>query len=659
MSVVDESGVISEKIIGRDIDIVVDLNESKSLYGTGTGQVGIDVFAIGFFIIPIPSVWGHKMTIENRFRSSVTTKVITSSGILDEVILLDKGKYKSSKNLLFDANTGVPVVTEINHEQPASGNYEKPIYQYDYPAYWMYKGMGLASENWGAKFGDIVDNSATHYEIDLANKELYLNPGDELAVYNNSDNSIVGKFWIVEDESNGDYYLVDEEGHDPSYTPASVHYKVVRSGKRNLLGSTVASVTSLTKFTTSPYADGFAHTNVLNASAVEYTENAFGYTSSKDTTDASNFCGLKVGQIANPYLWGLRGNWNLFTSYVYDSGRDQTTGHSRIDGALSDYVEFWENNAGVWEKNTDSQVAVRWIQAAVATLFDREGFNLESKDALGVYSAIQLGYNRTLKIAEVVNARYYQFGFDGFEDRAYDVSSDCTTPHFRFVGTSVSNVQAHSGRYSARIIGVEGSNAAILNSSVKLDIDHNGSNHTKPYVIQQEELIDKHTYLVSATEPTKYVLTFWAKVGERLPSEAAFNDLSVEIEYNSSLLTNLVEHRTNIIDGWKRIEVVFELPALTGTPTGSEYCEVRLKRNTTAIQVQNIYFDDIRIQPYNSEMVSYVIDPVTLRLWATLDSRNFATFYQYDEEGSLVRIIQETERGRFTVQENRAGIRIN
>ncbi|MBI3134277.1 MAG: hypothetical protein HYZ14_06325 [Bacteroidetes bacterium] len=655
VSVVNPQGVISDRLMGRDMDLVVDANESKSLYGSHTFQAGIDIFTILLVVVPLPSVWYRDISVENRYRSSATTKVITSTGILEEVILVDKGRYKSSKNLLFDANTGVPVVTEINHEQPVFGStYEKPIYQYDYPAYWMYKGMGLASDNWGAKFVDIATEiTGGHYKINLTGYQNYLNPGDELAVYNLTDQAHVGKFWVVEDETNGEYYLVDESGDDPVYPLTdSYQYKVIRSGKRNLLGSTAASVTSLTKYTTSPYADGFSHTAVLNASAVEYTDQAFGYASSKSNTDPKNYCGLKAGQIANPYIWGLRGNWNLLTSYVYDTWRDQTTGHTRIDGALSDYLEFWENNSGVWVKNTTA--SGKWIQAALATLFEREGFNLESKDALGIYSSILLGYNNTLKIAEGVNTRYYEMGFNGFEDQAYDVSSDCSKPHFDFqvgaAGTStVTTAYAHTGRYSLVVSATE---QAYHTSEVENSMDHTTTDHGKPYTIQEQELIKPHTFLASTTEAQKYVLTLWVKELATGAQVTNYSNADIQVWYNGSQIMNAVEHRTNIIDGWQRVEVTFEIPAVTVT---TQTCSVKLLNNSS----QPMYFDDVRIQPYNSEMVSYVIDPVSLRLWATLDSRNFATFYQYDEEGSLVRIIQETERGRITVQENRAGIRIN
>ncbi|MGZ4062777.1 MAG: hypothetical protein ACXVP0_07425, partial [Bacteroidia bacterium] len=67
----------------------------------------------------------------------------------------------------------------------------------------------------------------------------------------------------------------------------------------------------------------------------------------------------------------------------------------------------------------------------------------------------------------------------------------------------------------------------------------------------------------------------------------------------------------------------------------------------------NMYLDDIRVHPFNASMNTYVYDPKSLRIWAELDERNFATFYEYDQEGVLVRVKKETERGIFTIKETR------
>ena len=52
-------------------------------------------------------------------------------------------------------------------------------------------------------------------------------------------------------------------------------------------------------------------------------------------------------------------------------------------------------------------------------------------------------------------------------------------------------------------------------------------------------------------------------------------------------------------------------------------------------------------------MKSYVYDPISLKLTAVLDENNYATFYEYDQEGTLIRTKKETERGIVTISENR------
>jgi YD repeat-containing protein len=101
-----------------------------------------------------------------------------------------------------------------------------------------------------------------------------------------------------------------------------------------------------------------------------------------------------------------------------------------------------------------------------------------------------------------------------------------------------------------------------------------------------------------------------------------------------------------IIEGWQRIEEVVDIP-LTATSM-NVYLETAT--STTA------YFDDIRMQPFNANMKSFVYDPVNLRLVAELDENNHATFYEYDDEGTLIRLKKETERGIKTIKETRSAL---
>lgn len=101
----------------------------------------------------------------------------------------------------------------------------------------------------------------------------------------------------------------------------------------------------------------------------------------------------------------------------------------------------------------------------------------------------------------------------------------------------------------------------------------------------------------------------------------------------------------DIVEGWQRIVGDFTIP------TGTTDLDIELVNPSLTVDA---YFDDIRIHPFNASMESYVYDPSTLWLTAELDDNNYATFYEYDKEGQLIRIKKETARGIMTIQESRS-----
>ncbi|WP_084050298.1 leucine-rich repeat domain-containing protein [Aquimarina macrocephali] len=101
-----------------------------------------------------------------------------------------------------------------------------------------------------------------------------------------------------------------------------------------------------------------------------------------------------------------------------------------------------------------------------------------------------------------------------------------------------------------------------------------------------------------------------------------------------------------VIEGWQQVSGSFTIPV--------DAHQMTLSLENTSSEV-NVYFDDIRFHPYDGNMKTFVYDPATQRLMSELDENNFATFYEYDAEGGLVRIKKETERGVFTIQESRSG----
>lgn len=102
----------------------------------------------------------------------------------------------------------------------------------------------------------------------------------------------------------------------------------------------------------------------------------------------------------------------------------------------------------------------------------------------------------------------------------------------------------------------------------------------------------------------------------------------------------------DIIGDWQRIFKKFLIPSDT------HYIEISLVNNSGSVPV---YFDDVRIHPIDGSMKSFVYDPETFRLMSELDENNFSTFYEYDNEGGLIRVKKETSRGIKTIQETRSG----
>lgn len=102
----------------------------------------------------------------------------------------------------------------------------------------------------------------------------------------------------------------------------------------------------------------------------------------------------------------------------------------------------------------------------------------------------------------------------------------------------------------------------------------------------------------------------------------------------------------DIIDGWQRIVGRFVVPK--GTITAG----VVLNNKNIGIPV---YFDDFRIHPVEGSVKTFVYDPETFKLMSELDENNYSTFYEYDNEGGLVRVKKETSKGVKTIQETRSG----
>jgi hypothetical protein len=161
----------------------------------------------------------------------------------------------------------------------------------------------------------------------------------------------------------------------------------------------------------------------------------------------------------------------------------------------------------------------------------------------------------------------------------------------------------------------------------------------------------------------RYILSSWVKVavptGGNTPQELldgqplSYDDVAAQIEYlDNDLqiipgLEVLFVPTGEIIDGWQRIANVFDVPSNSEIT----YMNINLINGSS----NQAFFDDVRIHPYSGNMKTFVYDNANYRLMSELDENNYATFYEYDNEGGLVRVKKETERGIMTIQETRSG----
>ncbi|MBI5372836.1 MAG: hypothetical protein HZA79_12510 [Sphingobacteriales bacterium] len=365
--------------------------------------------------------------------------------------------------------------------------------------------------------------------------------------------------------------------------------------------------------------------------------------------------GAGVNNYFNPYRTGILGNWRVKKQLLYDTKRvnnkgdvnDPTGTQLRNSGYFADYSNYWSWTGTNWVENAGNP---RWQWTSQVTKFNRKGQEIENMDALNRFSSAQHGYLESLPVAVAGNAMYREIAFDGFEDYNFNlglpfISDSCgIQEHFNFrksLGTValLDNTKSHSGKYSLKLTGT-----AIIQKPLLLN---------EPDAIYgidvHNQYIVTNGYLRFGFQPVpsrKYIISGWVNDGQ--PKSAAINGLSLTINgtgynVNDNAANPSVYSKIHVVEGWKRFEVVFTMPA------GGNF--------TLALGGSNLNVDDIRVHPYDAQLKSYAYDATSLRLMAEMDENNFATFYEYDDEGTLIRVKKETEKGISTIKETRSSVK--
>ncbi|MDQ0106170.1 hypothetical protein J2T02_001264 [Chitinophaga terrae (ex Kim and Jung 2007)] len=276
---INPKGKIETSEVGKDMELMFDMRQEKSVTIGANVSVNVDFFTAGIWPILIPSLIPLPQYEENIFRSVAATKVINRHGILDSVMVVDKGSRVVTHNLLYDTETGDPVLTSVQNE------YNDRVYNFTYPAGWIYEGMAGAYKNIGTvlsgltikegritggltgKVGDYFfngDEILAYTKIKVAGTECAPTPAYWPGTY---------KVWAVDANMlNGkspDIYFVNQDG--TPFTGNDVKMKIVRSGRRNI-AAVAGTVTMLKNPLVGNQLVLDDNSQVVNASMVDFKQ---------------------------------------------------------------------------------------------------------------------------------------------------------------------------------------------------------------------------------------------------------------------------------------------------------------------------------------------------------------------------------------------------
>jgi hypothetical protein len=423
VTVIKPNGTTGSGRIGVLYDFVADFREHQDRTQSGGAQINVDAFIIPM-IPPIPMVvpmvlpsYSNERTV---FRSAATCKVINRFGILEKTIAKDLGSVVSTQNLAYDSETGEVLLTQVTND------FNDSMYALTYPAHWVYDGMGLSYENIG--YSTTAQFDANGYAT-ISNAGQFFVPGDEVMV--NLPGGLRG--WITEVDFNK-IKMVNKQGLTIIGTKV---IKIVRSGRRNMQSTPVATISSLTNPLNAISVNVFE--NVLQASAIEFSDLANAGCDCFYIPETDSYTSI------NPYVIGTKGNWRMSKTYAHLSPRAQTrydnNTNVRRDGVMTAYSPFYRVSNSGWVKNSQG-----WTYASEVTEYSHNGMELENKDALNRYSAATYSFNQTANTSVSSNAGHKELRFASFEDFGYPGCGDNgfdVAPDLHYIAPF-----AHTGRKS-------------------------------------------------------------------------------------------------------------------------------------------------------------------------------------------------------------------
>lgn len=379
-------------------------------------------------------------------------------------------------------------------------------------------------------------------------------------------------------------------------------------------------------------------TDVISSSAVTFTDDwtyneAIYYS---DNTDNTNLGTLNI------FETGAANKWRPKKQYVYRQVLDRTK------KALSstDPTAYKNHDRGVFpmnlydwktEGNNDPD---EWVLTSTTNKYSPNGEPTEDENILGIKSTANYGYNHTLPILVAQNAGEGTVSYESFENEYLD---GATNPFFEngllndnSDGTWVTNANTAWSSPAAHT----GTGAIKLKNPGEDDA----------FVIGDEITITNQTYNEGL------LVRVWLQVNPNKTELITNSYNRVQLYYKKTTagpwyVLPISMQKISDAGQWSLYEGIIyksNLLAAGFSGNGNNKIRIGLAIDFANYNAGDIYLDDVRIQPLQSEMVCYVYDKAQ-RLTAVFDDQHYAMIYQYNSEGILVRKLKETTRGIKTI----------
>lgn len=356
----------------------------------------------------------------------------------------------------------------------------------------------------------------------------------------------------------------------------------------------------------------------------------------------------------NPYVYHLKNAWRPYQSFVFLTSRTPSaTNQPENLPQQSHYLNvtrFWQFTVSSWSNNSS-----QWKLVHTVTYMDINGHPIEERDISGIYSTAWFNVFKNFQEGIAYNARSEEIAAETFEYYYTNSGGNSPIPHFYFFNAlnHLSTTTSHTGLYSAKLSSGDSIYHQTFITS-RLSKKTFGTSTLPPYQLWPGYYSDKfapfdttRTFHISLwakcipanLSPSNTLLVFLNQMS--VPNPCYIDSSYIQIRLNNTSIPLKKIYESPDIEGWKQYKFEFTLQSMAP-------CD-RLRIKIWNPSNNNIYVDDIRIEPADANSKVFVYHSYKKLLMATLDENGFATRYIYNERNELQNISKETDRGNLYI----------